>query len=277
MPFNATHTHALEKMLTTMKPGDFFLVNNGYERNNKTFWNGQENTAIRAVSGVNFGHASLYIGGGRAMEMPVKLDKVKDIFASDRTNAVACVKCNQLNARQRARIKQFVFAYYDRNMDYPKGSYDIAALMVGSVGELGNLYVRKVSAHCLDDDEAGDMIAAVTRPAFQIPATLSTMALAKANEWAGNMPALSCAGLITYAHKVAGHIIDDGWVSHPIHSTPASLWDIVSVDKAKYSVEILEFFDDHAPAPKPKEVVRRSPESAGNAPNAPVHPGNIGF
>lgn len=277
MPFNATHTHALEKMLTTMKPGDFFLVNNGYARNNETFWNSQENTAIRAVSGVDFGHAALYIGGGRAFEMPVNLDKVKDIFASDRTNAVACIKCNQLTAQQRARIKEFVFAYYDKNMDYPKGAYDIAALMVGSVGELGTYSVRKIASHCVEDDETGDMIGAATRPAFQIPATASTIVLAKLNEWVGNMPALSCAGVITYAHAVAGHIIDDGWVSYPTHSTPASLWEIVRADKAKYSIEILEFFEDHAPAPKPEKEVRRSPESSGNAPNAAVHPGNIGF
>ncbi|MEL7091833.1 MAG: hypothetical protein AAFN94_08880 [Pseudomonadota bacterium] len=265
MPFNATHTHALEMMLGKMKPGDFFLVNNGYARNNETFWNCQENTAIRAVSGVDFGHAALYVGGDRAFEMPINLAKVKKIFADDRTNAVACIKCNHLTDRQRARIKKFVYTYYDLYMDSPKASYDSAALMAGSVGELGTFAVRKLVAHSLEDDETGDMVGAYTRSVFQIPATAATIVMAELNDLAGQLPTLSCAGLITYAHAVAGHIIDDSWTSYPTHSTPASLWEIARADKSKYSIEILEFFDDHVPAKKKKPKPAEESQSSGGS------------
>ena len=241
MTYNATHAMRIERALKTMQPGDFFLINNGMTWNNLTASH-FENTSIRAVPGSPFGHGALYLGNGKALEMPIAAWKVRDLFAKDRTNAVAFVHCKTLTRAQRGRILWFAREYHKYNRTH-KGwkSYDLVSLSVGSAGEIVTAGVTLRGLNPVTTiPEVKDGVHAIT----QTPATILTMFAAKVNELAGSYPALSCVSLITYAHAVAGHTIDAGYVSYPTHTTPGILWDVVKRDEAKYRVTLFDFSKD---------------------------------
>ncbi|MEM6760776.1 MAG: hypothetical protein AAF601_14970 [Pseudomonadota bacterium] len=262
MTYNSSHALYVEQALWKMKPGDFFLISNGPDWHNHTVSH-LENAAIRVVSGTPFGHGGLYLGDGKVLEMPIAAWRVRDLFAKDRTNGAAFVHCKNLNDKQRGRILAFARDYFKENKTNKGGlSYDVVSLSIGSVGELGTAVAKQVAEGVTGHAELGKIVSPLT----QAPATYLSIYSAKVNEWAGNYPALSCVSLITYAHAVAGHIIDDGWFSYPTHTTPGVLWDIVQADKKKYSVEVVDFSRDRKDRVIGQTAGGRNPEWGPDAP-----------
>ncbi len=238
MTYNASHSLYMERALRRLEPGDFFLISNGMTWDNFTTEN-PVNALIRGVSNIPFGHAALYVGNGKVIDLPLQYWSVRDMFSRYKSNGAAFVHCKTLTREQRGRIKTFAKVFYEDYKSNPGMSYGSLAMSTGAAGELGTTAARTL---------LGDFFGKTYDKFFQAPATAASITSAAVHAFFGKQPALSCSAFITYAHAVAGHAMQDRFwrdlLAYPTHCTPGQLWDIVRVDKKKYDIDILDFSKD---------------------------------
>lgn len=234
-----SHMALLDAALRKLSPGDFIIANN------PTFIN----AAIRVTSSMPFGHGILYMGrkssgGLYGLEVPLRLETVSHIFSPTAkhgaTHSAAFVHCKGLSQEQRTRILGIALEFYNDKKKAGSDGYDrFGALLHASGSIAASIHIgivenipgsRQVSeALGVDPQDVRDLTA--------LPATI----YGEASAMVKRFPNLTCSGLISFAHAVAGNIIVKGSLRDAHTTSPRDLWNAIQQHGARYSVEEIEF------------------------------------
>ncbi len=225
---NTEHMKALKAGLDHIKPADFVLTNSG------TF----ANQAVRVVSDTDYGHALLYMGRiyrkDAFLELPIMLHAPSEIFNHDGCSKAAFVQGKRLSDKQRSAIVDYAKSYYEAKKDSSVRSYDIVGTGYQAAAKLAVTTATTFNpALKLLNDRAEQELTALAN----VPLTFRNELFS----FLSDHPSVNCAGLITWCHAKADHIIDEAKLSRPHTSSPKQLWEAVKAHPGRYDAQTYHF------------------------------------
>ncbi len=234
-----SHMALLDAALRRLSPGDFIIANNPT----------LINAAIRVTSSMPFGHGILYMGrksngGLYGLEVPLRLETLSHIFSPTAkhgaTHSAAFVHCKGLSWEQRNRIREIALEFYRDKKKAGSDGYDRLGALLHAGGSLAASFGIGVVETIPGSSRAAEALGINPQDIRDVTALPATV-YGEASALIKRFPNLTCSGLISFAHAVAGNIIVKGSLRDAHTTSPRDLWNAIKQHGARYSIEEIEF------------------------------------